>query len=349
VSPRSSLPPFATGWYALCASGELPPGRVLARTLCGRELALYRTSGGQAVAVNAACPHLGAHLGHTSTVEGETLRCSFHGFRFDPSGACVATGYGTRPPPKCSLATWPLHEVNGFVLVYFDPAGRPPSWHVPAAPRPREDGWTRTRTRLTRLPAHVQDLAENSVDVGHLSHVHGYRELEPLGELRTEGPVLRARYAFRHPRGLFGIGKNARAEIDIRAYGLGYSQVEVTMAEVGFRSRQFVLASPVDGEHVDLRIGMCMKPLPRALRARGSIPALVGALPARLFDSFVAAIAFQTYCDDVDADVPIWSTRLYLDSPRLAEGDGPIGQYRRWARQFYPEVARSVGERAPAA
>jgi len=337
MGPRFSLPPFPTGWYGLCASGELPPGGVLARTVCGRELAVYRTASGQAVAVDAACPHLGAHLGHTSRVEGETLRCSFHGFRFDTSGACVATGYGTRPPPKCALRTWPVDEVNGFVLLHFDAAGRPPPWRVPASPE--ESGWTRTRVRLTRLPSHVQDLAENSVDVGHLSHVHGYRELEALDELRTEGPLLRARYAFRHPRGVMGVGKNARAEIDIEVHGLGYSQVEVTVAEMGFRSRQFVLATPVDGEHVDLRIGMCMKTLPADARGRGFAPALIANLPSMLFDFFVARIAFVTYCEDVDADVPIWSTKLHVDPPRLAEGDGPIGRYRKWARQFYPELA----------
>jgi hypothetical protein len=227
-----------------------------------------------------------------------------------------------------------VHEVNGFLLVYFDAAGRAPTWRVP--PSPEEGGWTRTRTRLIRLPSHVQDLAENSVDVGHLSHVHGYRDIETLAELVTEGPLLRARYAFRHPRGLLGIGKNARAEIDIRVHGLGYSQVEVTVAELGFCSRQFVLATPADGEQVDLLVGMCMK---RLGGGRGFTSRLLAMLPGALFDFFVAGAAFDTFCADVDADVPIWSTKRYVDPPRLAEGDGPIGRYRRWARQFYAEPA----------
>ena len=339
MTPRFPLPPFPSGWYGLGASSELAAGAVLARTVCGRELAVFRTASGHAVVVDAACPHLGAHLGHSSRVEGDTLRCSFHGFRFDASGACIATGYGTRPPPRCALRTWPVQEANGFLLVYFDAAGRAPTWRVPAWPR--EDGWTRTRTKLIRLPSHVQDLAENSVDVGHLSHVHGYGELEILAELEIDGPLLRARYAFRHPRGLLGMGKNARAEIDIRVHGLGYSQVEVTVAELGFCSRQFVLATPTDGEQVDLRVGMCMK---RLAGARGVTSRLLAMLPGALFDLWVASAAFGTFCDDVEADVPIWSTKRYADPPRLAEGDGPIGRYRRWARQFYPELAREPAE-----
>ncbi len=343
MTTRFSLPSFPAGWYGLCASDDLTPGAVLPRTFCGREVAVYRTASGRAVVVDATCPHLGAHLGHSSCVEGETLRCSFHGFRFDASGICIATGYGTRPPPKCILRGWPVDEVNGFVLAYFDPAGRSPTWRVPAAPDER--GWTRTRTRRFRLPSHVQDLAENSVDVGHLAHVHGYTAIETLAELAIDGPLLRARYAFRHPRGFNGFGKNARAEIDIGVFGLGYSQVEVVVAEMGFRSRQFVLATPADADHVDLTVGMCMR---RLEGARGFTSGLLALLPGFAFDRLVASIAFQTFVGDVQADVPIWSTKSYVDPPRLAEGDGPIGRYRRWARQFYPELARPSSE-APAA
>jgi len=26
---------------------------------------------------------------------------------------------------------------------------------------------------------------------------------------------------------------------------------------------------------------------------------------------------------------------VYVDNPALAKGDGPVGRYRQWARQFY--------------
>ncbi|MFE0062291.1 hypothetical protein [Streptomyces sp. NPDC059003] len=35
-------------------------------------------------------------------------------------------------------------------------------------------------------------------------------------------------------------------------------------------------------------------------------------------------------------DVPVWNTKEYLSRPRLAERDGPVTRYRRWAGQFYP-------------
>ena len=38
-------------------------------------------------------------------------------------------------------------------------------------------------------------------------------------------------------------------------------------------------------------------------------------------------------------DTPIWENKVYHERPLLCDGDGPIAQYRRWARQFYSEEA----------
>jgi 3-Ketosteroid 9alpha-hydroxylase C-terminal domain len=38
-------------------------------------------------------------------------------------------------------------------------------------------------------------------------------------------------------------------------------------------------------------------------------------------------------------DDPVWVNKKYLRRPAIAEGDGPIHAYRRWASQFYPEGA----------
>jgi Rieske 2Fe-2S protein len=80
--PRRRLDPFPTGWYALFSS-ELAAGALLHGRYFGEELVVFRTEAGRAVAMDAYCPHMGAHLGHGGEVRGETLRCPFHGFCFD--------------------------------------------------------------------------------------------------------------------------------------------------------------------------------------------------------------------------------------------------------------------------
>jgi hypothetical protein len=45
----------------------------------------------------------------------------------------------------------------------------------------------------------------------------------------------------------------------------------------------------------------------------------------------------KTASDGVDDDIRIWEQKAYRHPPVLCDGDGPIGPFRRWARQFYPE------------
>jgi hypothetical protein len=38
----------------------------------------------------------------------------------------------------------------------------------------------------------------------------------------------------------------------------------------------------------------------------------------------------------LEQDFPIWENKCYRERPPLCEADGPIQEFRRWARQFYP-------------
>ncbi len=40
----------------------------------------------------------------------------------------------------------------------------------------------------------------------------------------------------------------------------------------------------------------------------------------------------------VKQDVVIWERKQYKSPPRLCRADGPIGKYRQYCRQFYPEL-----------
>ena len=46
---------------------------------------------------------------------------------------------------------------------------------------------------------------------------------------------------------------------------------------------------------------------------------------------------------DVLQDKDIWEHKINISPPALVETDGPIGPYRRYTRQFYPEP--SPGDR----
>ena len=59
-------------------------------------------------------------------------------------------------------------------------------------------------------------------------------------------------------------------------------------------------------------------------------------LPHRLIETIVHRAAMRGFQDDVLQDFDIWNHKTSLDKPVLAKGDGPVGTYRKWARQFYP-------------
>src|SRR5262249_18981693 len=118
------------GWFSVATSNELPVGGVLPLRYLGRDIVAFRGDDGVARVLDAFCPHLGAHLGHGGTVVGDTIRCPFHGWRFDGAGSCAEAPYA-RKTPRAELRSWLVCERNGFVMIHHHPGGEPPAWDVP--------------------------------------------------------------------------------------------------------------------------------------------------------------------------------------------------------------------------
>ncbi|MBW2589022.1 MAG: Rieske 2Fe-2S domain-containing protein [Deltaproteobacteria bacterium] len=220
------------GWYTVATSKEVMPGQVLPVKYFGQELILYRTETGEARLVDAYCPHMGAHLAR-GKVQGDTLRCSFHGFEFGGDGRCVRTGYGKAVPRKAKLGTWPIREHNGFVFAWYHPERTQPDWDIPVLPGPKE-GWTNFRTRQISVKSrHPQETSENSVDVGHFVEVHGFGDSWYNGDLEVEGHLLKNAYGIDYLGGKLSLICNFKVEV----HGLGYS-LRGTRPGVLARSRE---------------------------------------------------------------------------------------------------------------
>jgi nitrite reductase/ring-hydroxylating ferredoxin subunit len=327
------LPPFPKGWYVAALSGDVKTGAVKPLHFCGHELVIYRTQNGQAVVADAYCPHMGAHFGHGGKVVGENLECPFHGFCFDPTGKCTKTGYGTKPPPQARMGVWPVQEVNGLIMAWNDPEGSLPTWEIPSW---EWEGWSSTRFAHWRLNAHPQEVAENSVDLGHFALVHGYESVKVFEEARTNGPVLNSKYGMARVANFIGKGKGGRkvhVEFTINQHGLGFALVEAYVVEYKMHSRHFVLSSPIDGKEMHLRIGVSV----RQDFKPGNIHPILGMLPKALLMPLVLNGYFKGYCKDVSDDFKVWNHKVYVHPPALAQGDGPVILYRKWAEQFYTE------------
>jgi nitrite reductase/ring-hydroxylating ferredoxin subunit len=331
--------PTPSGWYCLGAAGDFPRRVVRTKRIAGREIVVFRTDDGRVAVLDAYCPHLGAHLGRGGRVEADSIRCPFHGFTFDGRGACTKTGYGTKPPPHTRARAYPVRELDGLVLVYVHARSDEPTW----APEPADmRGWSPFRLHMWTLRGHPQETTENSVDFGHFGVVHGYEDVHQRATTELLGPHLFARYGFKRPS-LRLVGKtwSVREEIDVHVWGLGYSRVEVRDLTLGLDIRLLVLPTPIEAERIEFRIGLSL----RHFRDSPRVPESLRRIPPAVASAVLVPALLAVYRRDVAKDFPIWEAKRYVDPPALASGDGPVGLYRRWVRQFYEDRSSRDGSR----
>jgi phenylpropionate dioxygenase-like ring-hydroxylating dioxygenase large terminal subunit len=81
---------FREYWIPAVRSDELlgPDSAPMRLKLLGEELIAYRTTSGAVGVIQNACPHRGASL-FFGRNEEEGLRCVYHGWKFDVTGACI--------------------------------------------------------------------------------------------------------------------------------------------------------------------------------------------------------------------------------------------------------------------
>jgi 3-ketosteroid 9alpha-monooxygenase subunit A len=300
---RYPFPPYPTGWYLVAESASLAPGDVRPVRYFGRELVLFRTQRGEPVVLDAHCPHLGAHLGYGGKVDGEGIRCPFHSWRFDASGQCDDVPYKSTPGlPKAGVPCWPVHEASGLILVHFSEQGRQPEWLMPDQPNWGVPGWIGYETTTWKVRVHVQDVTENIADTTHFLSVHGLPAY-PEARVETKDHIYHQ---------VMGDDSYALAQV---AYGLGLAWLDV---DAPVRYRLLVAATPIDEEYVDLRLLFLVDEGPGATELSSTGRSIV-----------------EVISKNTSLDVAIWQHKVYRERPPLVAGDGPIGVFRKWARQFY--------------
>jgi nitrite reductase/ring-hydroxylating ferredoxin subunit len=319
---RNAPPPYPFGWFVVALRRELPEGEVLTRQFMDREIVIYRTESGVVCAIEAYCPHLGAHLGHGGKVLGEELRCPLHRFRYSVNGSCAYSPTGT-PPPAARLGLLEVREIHGAIFVWHGPAGQVP-WEIEPLDGDDSD-WHALGNSVRRVHNHPQELAENAIDITHLSALHEFGNVQAVGSPTFDGPRLRARYTLTQPTPW---KSGVDVEMLIRVDGLGFAVNEV---EVGSWSlRLFGFTTPV-GERETTHY-LCV-----SVRKRGRN--LAGKALWRCIEKAAGPFILHGMVSQVKQDESIWNYKKYLRRPAVAEGDGPIHAYRKWASQFYPDGA----------
>lgn len=144
--------------------------------LAGRMICLFRTSKGEASAIDDVCPHRRMKLSQ-GTVVGDRLQCKYHGWTFD------ACGNGESPStPKLRTCTdaFDTHEAHGYVWIKSKASN-------PVFPELNPEKFYHIGTLSHVAAAPLELTLDNFNEIEHSGTVHdtfGY-DLERLDEVQV--------------------------------------------------------------------------------------------------------------------------------------------------------------------
>jgi 5,5'-dehydrodivanillate O-demethylase len=156
-----------TFWQPVERARNLLPAHAKPLRIMSEDFTLYRGEGGVPHVVAFRCAHRGTQLS-TGWVEGDCIRCFYHGWKYDGSGQCVEMpAEDASFPPKVQIKSYPTEEYLGLIFAYLGEGEAPP---LPRYPELEEEGVKEVTTRI--LPYNYFNGVENSVDIVHVSFVH---------------------------------------------------------------------------------------------------------------------------------------------------------------------------------
>ncbi len=160
-------------WIPALTSAELPtpdcaPMRL---RLLGEDLIAFRLTSGKVGVIQNACPHRGASM-FFGRNEEEGLRCVYHGWKFDQTGACVdmpSEPAESNFKTKVHTKAYPCIERNGMVWTYMGERET-----LPPLPEFETNlvGEGVVRYQLTMRECNYMQAVEGDIDTSHLAFLH---------------------------------------------------------------------------------------------------------------------------------------------------------------------------------
>jgi phenylpropionate dioxygenase-like ring-hydroxylating dioxygenase large terminal subunit len=305
-SKTNTTPAFPMGWYSIARSQELLVGEVSSVQAFDREFALYRTRSGVPVLQDAFCPHLGANLGVEGRVVGESIRCPFHGWRFGTDGECKEIPYCEDIPERARIRMWNCEEKNGEIYIWYHPENTAPQWELPDLPELDDPNWTQPRYAEFLVPAHVQDIAENSCDPVHFQFVHKQPDVPPSEvTIDEDGRTLHLNTD--------ASNTDFPSHLHATVYSPGFALVRNTYGP-NAEMVMYNSAQPISKHETRMRW---------TLTVRKEIEDVAG-------DDVMEGII-----SGLDDDYPIWANKVHKTRPMFCKGDETLVLFRKWVRQFY--------------
>jgi len=307
------------GWHQIAFERELRD-RLTPAALGHLPLVLIRDQD-RVHAVDAVCPHRGAHLAYGGKLDGDAIVCPFHGHRI---------GIGETPGCEYMVRRYRTLTVGGLVFVLPDER--------------HDNGFTALMEELNRTHFFVQGftlvahapaelVVENGFDRRHFEFVHALKSTPNLrlgpgghGELVIQGDFQAAAFESNwHP------GGEGQASTEIGFLARVFSpNVCVSRLGEGESEHLVISGATPNGD------GRCTIRVSVAVRARSDgRPPSESAIRALLRDSKLA----------YEQDLAIWEHRVHDAPSRFDDEDDLVIEFHRFCKNFL-EAERSEQSRA---
>ena len=152
-------------WYPLAWSSELKAGKTLARRFAGDPIVLFRGLSGKVSALEDRCAHRQVPLS-LGVVQGDTLKCGYHGWAYSCAGKCIDVPYLGRERLPNGVRAYPAREVDGLIFVF---PGNPAlaEARLPSLLGSKADAAYKTRRLNREVACHYTFMHENLFDMNH--------------------------------------------------------------------------------------------------------------------------------------------------------------------------------------
>ncbi len=151
-------------------SRSLKRNQVLPANIVGHEIAVFRKASGEVAALDAHCPHMGAHLAE-GKVDGEELRCFFHNWCFNDQGVCTDIPcQQSKPPRAVNTKSWTVRERYGLIWIWL--GDEEPFEEIPIHPELNGEAYEYSVGNFFVKNCHPNVVMVNAIDEQHFHTVH---------------------------------------------------------------------------------------------------------------------------------------------------------------------------------
>ncbi|MGO9454588.1 MAG: Rieske 2Fe-2S domain-containing protein [Candidatus Binataceae bacterium] len=157
-------------WYMAGWSRDFTADNLASVTMLNEPIVIYRTSDGTPAALQDRCCHRFAPLSK-GRIEGDDVRCMYHGLKFAPSGRCIEIPGQPKIPPQACVRRYPIVDKHSGAWIWMgDPAAADESL-IPEFVGIDDPRWTMHPGRMD-YDANYMLINDNLLDLSHLAFLH---------------------------------------------------------------------------------------------------------------------------------------------------------------------------------